>query len=373
MNILFITHYSSLYGANRSLLALLDNLNPEQFTAHVILPHKGGMEKELKKRDIPYLIFPFKNWMASTRIKAPLRLIMNLLSLPILIWRVNSWKIDLVHTNSSVTPIGAWIAFLSGLPHIWHIREFGWEDYQLKYDLGRGQFEYWLNKADHIITVSEAIQKKVLKRISTPSSIIYNGVISQEEADNLPQNRSHGIDGDTIFGIIGVLRPSKGQEQAIKAFSTVNRNFPKTELWIAGSGNEEYEHYLKNLTIKLNISEQVNFLGYVDDPFKFYSEIDIALVCSKNEGMGRVTAEAMVAGKPIIGLDNAGTSELIDDGQTGLLYDGSVDQLISKMKYGINNDLTDLSQNSRKKGIKEFTTEDYSKRVKDIYKHILDR
>jgi len=43
------------------------------------------------------------------------------------------------------------------------------------------------------------------------------------------------------------------------------------------------------------------------------------------------------------------------------------------MKYGINNDLTDLSQNSRKKGIKEFTTEDYSKRVKDIYKHILDR
>jgi glycosyltransferase involved in cell wall biosynthesis len=37
------------------------------------------------------------------------------------------------------------------------------------------------------------------------------------------------------------------------------------------------------------------------------------LICKKNEVMGRVTAEAMVCGKIVIGLDNAGTGELIID------------------------------------------------------------
>jgi len=60
-------------------------------------------------------------------------------------------------------------------------------------------------------------------------------------------------------------------------------------------------------------------------------------MCSTNEVMGRVTAEAMSACKPVIGYDNAGTSELIDQRYTGLLYRGGVENLAETMKEAVDN------------------------------------
>lgn len=371
MNVLFITHYSSLYGANRSLLGLLDGIDTSKIKPYVILPTNGDLVDELEKRNISYYIFPFKDWMATTRSKSLFRLAMNLISLPALLWKVKRWNIDLIHTNSSVTPIGAWLAFITGLPHIWHIREFGWEDYDLKYDFGRKVFEYWLNKANQIISVSEAIKKKVLNGIKSPNSVIYNGVISRKVAEKLSKNVSNTTD-KTIFGIIGLLTASKGQDQAVQAFERINKLYSETELWIAGSGNKEFESYLQKLVIDLDISDRVKFLGYVDDPFKFFEQIEVALICSKNEGMGRVTAEAMIAGKVIIGLDdNAGTSELVEDRKTGLLYDGTLDSLVEKMTYTLNNDVSKYAMAARKVGLEKFLTDKYANRVEQIYNEIL--
>lgn len=333
MNVLFISHYSALYGANRSLLALLDGLDYKSIKPFVVAPQSGAIEIALEKRSIPFYICPFKNWMAPSRLKMPLRLLMNIVTIPVLLWKLKVWKIDLVYTNSSVTPIGAWCAYLAGLPHIWHIREFGWEDYGLKYDLGEKVFNYWLDRAEKLIAVSYAVCNKVLGNTRAKKIVVYNGVISKNEVPKLPPvSSNHRKSGNPfIFGIIGLLHPSKGQEDAIRAFAEVNALIDNIELWIAGSGSKEYENYLRNLCTHLNLNRKVKFLGYVDNPLQFFSEIDAALVCSGNEAMGRVTAEAMVAGKPIIGLDNAGTSELIEDEKNGLLYDGSVDSLASKI------------------------------------------
>jgi hypothetical protein len=48
--------------------------------------------------------------------------------------------------------------------------------------------------------------------------------------------------------------------------------------------------------------------------------------------MGRVTAEAMAASRPVIGHAAGGTPELIQHGQTGLLYSGGVDALAASMR-----------------------------------------
>jgi glycosyltransferase involved in cell wall biosynthesis len=50
-------------------------------------------------------------------------------------------------------------------------------------------------------------------------------------------------------------------------------------------------------------------------------------MCSKNEALGRVTIEAMSRGTPVIGFDNAGTSEIIKHAYNGFLYKEGASEL----------------------------------------------
>lgn len=66
---------------------------------------------------------------------------------------------------------------------------------------------------------------------------------------------------------------------------------------------------------------------------QFIRMADVVLICSHWEPFGRVTVEAMLAGKPVIAISGA-TVELIHDGVTGLLYDpGNYSVLANKMRY----------------------------------------
>jgi glycosyltransferase involved in cell wall biosynthesis len=86
------------------------------------------------------------------------------------------------------------------------------------------------------------------------------------------------------------------------------------------------------LVEKLALRERVTFRGHVADPWPYFVRADAVLMCSVSEAMGRVTAEAMATGRPVIGHATGGTSELIRDGQTGLLYSGDDEALAASMR-----------------------------------------
>jgi len=160
MRILFITYYSSLYGANRSLLNLIDGLKQFKVESLVLCTSEGEITKALKEMEIPFAVYSFKNWMRSSsklNIRTLVRLIINFILLPFIVIQVRKWNVNVIYTNSSVTQIGALIAIILKKPHIWHIREFGKLDYQLHYDWGRKAFKKWLNKADAVISISNAV------------------------------------------------------------------------------------------------------------------------------------------------------------------------------------------------------------------------
>jgi glycosyltransferase involved in cell wall biosynthesis len=81
----------------------------------------------------------------------------------------------------------------------------------------------------------------------------------------------------------------------------------------------------------LAVTDRVEFWGYIPDPERAFLTADAALMCSRNEAMGRVTVEAMSACRPVIGFDSGGTSELIDQDRTGLLYRGDANALAECM------------------------------------------
>src|SRR5947209_6588309 len=65
LRVLFITHYAELYGANLSLLNLIEGLGRYGVRAHVISPEQGDLLPELARRGIPAAVLPFDWWVSS--------------------------------------------------------------------------------------------------------------------------------------------------------------------------------------------------------------------------------------------------------------------------------------------------------------------
>lgn len=86
----------------------------------------------------------------------------NILLIPVMVMKAKKAKIDLVYSNSSCTLMGLLIAKVMGIPHIWHVREFGTQDFNLHPVLGRDIFECVIDKSDAIIAVSKSVRWKVL-------------------------------------------------------------------------------------------------------------------------------------------------------------------------------------------------------------------
>ena len=372
MKVAFVTHYSNLYGANRSLLCLIDGLTKYGVKPYVLAPHEGPITKELSHRGIPFCTIPFKRWMSQNWWKAPGRLGVNLAMLPFLVRRVGQWNVDLIHTNSSVTPVGALLAEILLLPHTWHVREFGDRDFGLSYDWGAELSHALMSRADATVAVSKAVRRHVLSDVSAPCHVVYNGVISHEHLEQLGEEGGGGnnVSSPYTFAIVGRISPEKGQKQALRALHRLKQEGVEARLLIAGDGASEYVQALRRLCESLNLGREVSFLGYVFNPFDVYQQANVVLMCSPHEAMGRVTAEAMAAARPVIGYNSDGTAELIEHGRNGLLYDGSDADLTSCMQR-LTKDPEQarvLGNNGRKEAQKNYTNEVYARHIFKILK-----
>lgn len=388
MKVAFITHYTELYGANRSLLNLIDGLKSYGVVPYVIAPSKGQITDALKLRNVEFAIVPIQWWVDNLRCegnqvkkvyriasyyrKAFKRLYLNIKLIPSLADILKAWDIDVVYTNSSATPAGALVSQKLHLPHIWHLREFLDLDYQFHHDWGKLFCKYIVqNKADAQVAISKAIRSHFVNGFSAEHMhIVYNGVASTTEFERLYEraNSSVRINKPFTFALVGLIHPCKGQDVAIRALSTIVNDFPQTRLLIVGTGDTTNLTNLKKLADDLGVSNQVEFCGHVDDPYKAYLASDVVLMCSKNEGMGRVTVEAMSACRPVIGYDNAGTSEIIQHEYTGLLYRGEHEALAVCMKRFIENPdwARELGNNAWHIAQKEYSIETYSKKIYEI-------
>jgi glycosyltransferase involved in cell wall biosynthesis len=89
---------------------------------------------------------------------------------------------------------------------------------------------------------------------------------------------------------------------------------------------------LQNYVNEKGISKEVILTGYLPDVSEVFLQSHCLLNCARFEAFGRTTVEAMAYSLPVIGNNTAGTAEIIQHNHTGLLYNGSTDELVSCMK-----------------------------------------
>jgi glycosyltransferase involved in cell wall biosynthesis len=377
MKIVFFTHYQNLYGANKSLANLLVTLQRRGYQLLVICPHKGDMTDFLNEKEIPNISgLYFKGWEYKNLfefLKLPYRFLRSWITMLFLLKKLDSFDPHIIYSNSSVIWIGKLIALILKKPHIWHIREFGLKDYGLRMFGGKRLSSYLMNKSHAVIAISKSIEEEVLGRVRPEvKHQIYNGVVYTSEI-NLSRKDHNQAKTSFTFCMAGILIPSKGYADAIEAMKIVLKKFPDTRLLIAGKGqpHDNYEKYLHKLTRKLGLEQNVKFLGYVKDITSVYEQSDCFLMCSKAEGLGRVTIEAMAHGLPVIGYNSGGTCEIIDHDKNGFLYEKGREELAECMlKLMQHRDYNQIREAAFEKVKTHFTIEGYIGNMEKLFEKV---
>ena len=88
---------------------------------------------------------------------------------------------------------------------------------------------------------------------------------------------------------------------------------------IAGDGPEKKR--LKELAKRLNIDQNIIWMGHVESVGSVLKKIDVFCMNSKFEGLGLVMLEAMFYSKPIIGPKISAIPEVVKNMQNGILVD----------------------------------------------------
>jgi glycosyltransferase involved in cell wall biosynthesis len=138
------------------------------------------------------------------------------------------------------------------------------------------------------------------------------------KANGREKKRSLGLNTNgLVVGTMGWLLPIKGPIYLLKAMAEVWQDHPDIQLVYVGKGDLEKE--LKEEAYQAGVSDKVKFLGWRDDIPEIMQIIDIFVLPSLNEGMGRVLVEAMASGKPIVASNVGGIPDLVKNGHNGFL------------------------------------------------------
>jgi glycosyltransferase involved in cell wall biosynthesis len=378
MKVCFISHTSGKGGAERVLIELIDVLKERGVECFVIMPDKGALMSELKTRGVTFSKFPYRWWMskASGSRNRVRRAILNLAMIIPVAARIKLWKCDVVYTNTITMCTGAVAAKLLGLPHIWHIHEFGYEDHGLVFDLAP-KISLWL--MDHLSTIlianSHAVAQKYQQYISPRKlKVIYCPVIIPQST--FPAKVTMTMNKGIRCVIVGALQEEKRQEDAILAIGELVHAGVKTELIVVGDGDPRYRKYLHDLVADNELDKCIKFIGYVENPLPFVQSSDVVLMCSKCEAFGRVSVEAMRMGKPVVGSGSGGTKELICNGFNGLLYTpGDYKELAEKIRYLYDhpNVARQMGENGLQWATERFTADRYGDEVLAILKQLINQ
>lgn len=145
-----------------------------------------------------------------------------------------------------------------------------------------------------------------------------------------------------VIGNVARIQPeTKGQDILIRAIALLKKDYPGIRCLFAGGpakGQEQLLQELVDLTTQLDVSENITFIGTINDVPGFLSQIDIFALPSRSEGFGISLVEAMAMGIPCVASDLEGPAEVLRGGEKGTLFTpGNPEDLAEKLRAVIEN------------------------------------
>ncbi len=181
----------------------------------------------------------------------------------------------------------------------------------LNYLIRRG-----LKAVDFVQTISVQTREKLLEAGFTDKQIqfIPNGI---DTRDN-PEPRV--LRNDIRIGYCGRLREVKGVHVLLEGFALLKQACPTRRLQLVIAGSGETRAALQAQATRLGISDDIEWLGTIEDTMTFFRSIDVYVQPSFAEGLPNSVMEAMVAQRPVVATNIGGNNDLVSHDISGLLF-----------------------------------------------------
>ena len=313
IKIVHVLHSFEVGGLENGVVNLMNNLDGERY-AHVVccITRSGRLAGRLTRQNIQIIEMGKKE---GSNFALPFRLARLFSKL----------RPQIVHTRNWGALDGIAGAWLAGVPTMVH-SEHGLTMSEVNQNNRRRLLvrRALLSLVDHIVIVSGAQRPWLEQTIGIPRrkiTRICNGVSLDRFSSGRSREKAradlHLQRTDFVIGTVGRLDPIKDQGSLIRALSALAASYPHTRLLIAGSGPSRGE--LGELTSRLGLTDKVHFLGERDDIPGLLPSMDVFVLPSLSEGISNTILEAMASGLPVLATAVGGNTELIVDGETGIL------------------------------------------------------
>jgi glycosyltransferase involved in cell wall biosynthesis len=182
------------------------------------------------------------------------------------------------------------------------------------------------HRATYVTAPSPGVAAQVEQDLRVPReslcvipNMIETAAIAREAAQPPPEELARArARGEAVIVTAGRLHPAKGQEDLLRALPILAARSGRCRLFVLGIGRDRPR--LERLSRELGVESEVEFLGFVRNPYAFFANADVFVSPSHAESFGNVIIEAMAAGAPIVSTDvPAGPRWIVEDGRTGTL------------------------------------------------------
>ena len=310
MKVLHVNTHINTGGIGQYIVSLASALRSRDVDC-MVASSGGDLEPELARRGIKHTYIDIKT--KSELSPKVLRAVFSLTDI------VKAGKIDIIHAHTRVSQVASFFASRrAGIPYVTTCHGY------FKPRFSRRLFDTWGKK---VIAISDAVKAHLERDFSVDEKrveLIYNGIdigrfsVIHQKEKVLETRKALGLKEGPVIGTMGRLSPVKGQRFLIEAMKYIISKKKDAQCLIMGSGSEEES--LKKQAQTLGLAGSIIFMrpGYADIPL-YLSCMDIFVLPSVVEGLGLALLEAMGSGKPCIGSDIGGISDIISDGVNGLL------------------------------------------------------
>jgi len=360
VRILFLDQFADLGGAQHALLDTVDAVLKAGWEARVLLPGPGPLMDALRARRVPTNEIPCGPYRSGSKpasdfvrfaldLRRQVRIIDELLD-----------GIGLVYVNGPRLLPAAALAARSRAPVVFHLHS-----HLRGSALRLARWSMWRARAT-VVGCSNSVLDPLRPHLAESSFyVIPNGVRDQGF-----RTRAFEEGRPLRIGMIGRIAPEKGQLEFVAAAALLRDQFPRARFVICGaplfSANGSYFESVRARATNL----PVEFVAWQSSVSEVLRDLDLLVVPSRQEGMGRVVLEAFSAGVPVIAFPAGGIPEAVIDRVTGFLtQDFTPAALALSIHDAIGagpETLRRIASNARETWARRYTLPAYRERIRNL-------
>jgi len=345
VDVLFLDQFSELGGAQKCLLDLLPEIHARGWRASAALPGNGPLVKLLQAEGVHVHSIPSGPYRSGSKSIADIAQFMHDVRQQVNILR--PLKFDLLYVNGPRMLAGAAKAYGNRAAVLFHAHS----------RIPAGVQNWVANRSLRQLNATVAACAKAIAP-GVSSHVIANGTPDMGFKErNFNQWR---------IGMIGTIRPEKGQLEFLRAAATLATKFENVRFTICGAPADpggDYDRAVQKYCDAL----PVDLLGWRTDVASVLSGLDLLVITSKSEGMPRVMLEAFSAGVPVVAFPVGGIPEVVRDGETGFLVHRKTPEALAACLGGIirrgGEPIRNIAANARREWEKKYTVDIYRKNI----------